>query len=486
MLAARDQENLVHGHHAAAAAKPLNQGIKQLAPKTPGNRPAKTPLKVPLNDENGTNIFGGGKKTIGKGNENAIFGPSKGGKAESKAFVTPMGTNHLIATKEAFRITILIALATGNRNRAPLGAKTTNAKTKAFHIPAPAPIDVGQGKTVQKSVSARKPKPKVSHPESTKLEDILADKEALADREIEYMPPNPRDLPDFPDDYYAVDLSVLQGPHKTAGWMESFRDHEGLTYFERKEMEEKTLYDWLDKKQMADNQLAIDSRPVSCLCDPECWEGECKQSIAQRKKAQETYKQTIAVIGANPPGSEKESIKAKGPTMGTSKAAAAALSHPKRSALSTKAPGNPTAQAKKSTPLFLRGKKTPAPTNPSSMRHNAAIAASKTTLGYSKGRATSATMRKTVLPGKENEVPEVTRNYGFAPAEFIRRYGVPKYGSEKWVECKMAGCFDPDDEDRVKAVKKEEDDLGESIKANDDAIADYFREEAEKDFVLEF
>ena len=87
---------------------------------------------------------------------------------------------------------VLIALVLGTRNRAPLGAKTTNAKTKAFQTPAPAPIDGGQGKTVQKSVSARKPKPKVSHPETTKLEDILADKEALAGKEIEYMPPNPK------------------------------------------------------------------------------------------------------------------------------------------------------------------------------------------------------------------------------------------------------------------------------------------------------
>lgn len=92
MLAARDQENLIHGHQAAAAAKPLNQGLKQLAPKTPGNKTAKTPLRVPLNDENGTTAFGGGKKTGGKGNENTVFAVKKGGLAESKAFVTPIGT----------------------------------------------------------------------------------------------------------------------------------------------------------------------------------------------------------------------------------------------------------------------------------------------------------------------------------------------------------------------------------------------------------
>ena len=47
MLAARDQENLVHGHHQAAASKPLNQ-----ITKTPGNKYQKTPLRIPLQDEN--------------------------------------------------------------------------------------------------------------------------------------------------------------------------------------------------------------------------------------------------------------------------------------------------------------------------------------------------------------------------------------------------------------------------------------------------
>lgn len=96
MFAARDQENLVYGHQATAAAKPLNQGIKQLPPKTPGNKTAKTPIRLPLNDENGLNAFGGGKQTLGKGNENAIFGAKPGGAGEGKAFVTPMGrcSNH--------------------------------------------------------------------------------------------------------------------------------------------------------------------------------------------------------------------------------------------------------------------------------------------------------------------------------------------------------------------------------------------------------
>jgi hypothetical protein len=78
MLALRDQENLVNTHHTAAAAKPLNQGVNKLPPKTPG----KTPFKVPLNDEN--NLVAFGKRTI-KGNR------QENGKPGKDAFVTPMG-----------------------------------------------------------------------------------------------------------------------------------------------------------------------------------------------------------------------------------------------------------------------------------------------------------------------------------------------------------------------------------------------------------
>ena len=95
MLAARDQENLVHGHQQAAASKPLNQGTRQLAPKTPGNKAPKTPFKLPLNDENRPGIFGAGKsgfKNNGKGDENAVTVARKGGLGDKDAFKTPMGT----------------------------------------------------------------------------------------------------------------------------------------------------------------------------------------------------------------------------------------------------------------------------------------------------------------------------------------------------------------------------------------------------------
>lgn len=93
MFATRDQENLVHGHQQVAASKPLNQGTRSLQPKTPGNRFPKTPLKLPLNDENAP---GGGLG--GKGSVLGTKGKGLGGKdstIDKNAFITPMGKNFL-------------------------------------------------------------------------------------------------------------------------------------------------------------------------------------------------------------------------------------------------------------------------------------------------------------------------------------------------------------------------------------------------------
>ncbi|KAL8713563.1 MAG: hypothetical protein Q9220_002425 [cf. Caloplaca sp. 1 TL-2023] len=462
MLAARDQENLVHGHQAAAAAKPLNQGIKQLAPKTPGNKATKTPFKLPLNDENGANMFVGGKKIIGNGNEDTLFGHKKNAIGENKAFITPMGP----------------------RNRAPLGMKTTNAKAKAFQTPALAPAEHDIGKTNKKSISARKPKPKISHPESTKLQDILANKEALAEREVEYMPPKPKDLPDVPDDGFDdLDFSILRQPYAAAQAYDHIvnqPDAEGLSLNQRRELKEKTVNDWWIKKGELESTLAAESDPLSCMCYPECWGDECIQSVAQRKEAQENFKKAIVALGPKPFTDAAKSSKPKGPSIGTSRAAVSALANPKRPALGSKPQAKNTAPIKKSLPFLSREKQIPLPNNPSAARHATATAASRTTMGYSKGRATSATMRRTILPGKENQVPEKIPDYSLEPAAFIKRYGVPRYGSDKWHECKLAGCLDGN----LKPTAYEEE-LGEAVKANDEALAKYFREEAEKDFVLE-
>lgn len=92
LFIARDQENLVHTHQQTAASKPLNQGLKQLPPKTPG----QTPFRRGLNNENNPGLFtgkgafknGGGLGGGAGGGENTVLRTGKTGKQD---LITPMG-----------------------------------------------------------------------------------------------------------------------------------------------------------------------------------------------------------------------------------------------------------------------------------------------------------------------------------------------------------------------------------------------------------
>lgn len=88
-------------------------------------------------------------------------------------------------------------------------------------------------------------------------------------------------------------------------------------------------------------------------------------------------------------------------------------------------------------------KKTRIPTNPSSMRNTAAAAAtSKTTVGYTKGRCVSATVREHQVKQKKSESPQPS----LSPETYMRLYGPPPLGSEMWFRCKAAGCLDDTEE----------------------------------------
>lgn len=87
MLAAHHNQENVYTHQAGASKQ-------QLQAKTPGARFPKTPLKVPLNDENATNVFGGKSVLRTKGKDENTMTVAKGGNAAGKqgrAMMTPAG-----------------------------------------------------------------------------------------------------------------------------------------------------------------------------------------------------------------------------------------------------------------------------------------------------------------------------------------------------------------------------------------------------------
>ncbi|KAI0379950.1 hypothetical protein F5Y04DRAFT_258784 [Hypomontagnella monticulosa] len=204
MLAARDQENLAFNRQNGAALKQQQgQSKRQLQPNTPGTRYAKTPLKIPLNDENAAHATGGAKSILAprtRGNENTIM--SKGLKGS---------TTSNLATPSA-------------RSRAVLGDKTTNAKAKAGQSVNVKSVVREIEKSQPKAPGTLRPKQKTPHAELQKLEVHTEETDPLSEEEVEYCPPKPKDLPYesdvFPDG--ALNLDVLKRENMFKGYYDHY------------------------------------------------------------------------------------------------------------------------------------------------------------------------------------------------------------------------------------------------------------------------
>ncbi|GKT49285.1 uncharacterized protein ColSpa_09466 [Colletotrichum spaethianum] len=171
MLAIRD-ENAVN----AAQAARLAPGKGQLAPKTPGARYPKTPLKIPLNDEN---AVGGAKTVLAPKSNGNIQGTVK-----KQNLVTPSET----------------------RARAPLGNKTTNAKARSTQNAGGKDLE----KTQTKPTTTKKLKQRSPSVGPLKLE-VRNDQAGPAEEpDVEYAPPPAMDLP-YESDVFPDGVLTFEG-----------------------------------------------------------------------------------------------------------------------------------------------------------------------------------------------------------------------------------------------------------------------------------
>ncbi|KAI2641820.1 hypothetical protein GGS26DRAFT_537035 [Hypomontagnella submonticulosa] len=361
MLAARDQENLAFNRQNGAALKQQQgQAKRQLQPNTPGARYAKTPLRVPLNDENAAHATGGAKSILAprtRGNENTIM--SKGPKG--------LG-NSSLATPSA-------------RSRAPLGDKTTNAKAKAGQS-----VNVKSAireieKSQSKAPGTIRPKQKTPHAELQKLEVHSEETDPLSEEEIEYCPPRPKDLPYqsdvFPDG--ALNLDVLKRENLFKGYYDHYYnpvDENGVSLAD-KELEQR------NKKAMEDCDRRIKE-------DMDNFEWSIQGELKAKKKA------TIKPAPALNPVTKRPTAN-RAPSTIKSKKAADALSMDettkslqRKAARSVELSKAPTKKATSlSIPTFKRQPSVQVQGIPkkSSMEIEAN---SRTTIGYNKGRSTAS------------------------------------------------------------------------------------------------
>jgi hypothetical protein len=341
--------------------------------------------------------------------------------------------------------------------------KTTNAKTKALQTPAVPVLDKDPIKTQTKPTSARRQKPKVSHAEATKLNIHGDDNGPLEEREPEYCPPKSTPLPYesdvFPDG--CLDYDILKEPSLMRAWQNCYRnpvDENGISLKEKqfeaefakahKNAEEKIL------KQMEEMEWTIGDVPETFK------NLRLKESAGQRKDIINKNVNKNSV----PPG--------KGPATITSRKAVSALSvAPKAPLAAAKLSGMATT-SKTGTSFLARGKKVaaPVPVNPSAMRHIAAAAASKSTIGYTKGRSASSAlkMRTVGLPLPSSNLSDGS-DTTITPTSYAQKQGL-EAENEDWRRLTFLGVFDADDEDLEPGLRGV---LPECLRRDEDAEVDF-------------
>ena len=114
-------------------------------------------------------------------------------------------------------------------------------------------------------------------------------------------------------------------------------------------------------------------------------------------------------------------------------------------------------------------------------------------MGYSKGRAASASLRtkNSILPPTKKEAGDLSAiahaqdepDTTLPPAAYIARYGVPRVGTEMWMLCRRLGCFEGEEQGESEEVEIGERD-GDGLGGVE--LVDVGREEAEEEFVLTF
>jgi hypothetical protein len=253
--------------------------------------------------------------------------------------------------------------------------KTTNAKARAFQTPAPLS---GSAKTQKISPRLRRPKVKV-------LQQELQDEEQDDVPEVEYMPPKEVPLPDNIDDDMPPinwDFPQFKGANMTRNahrlYLNPIED-DGRTKRER-EYQESLIR---DKKKTNEDFDALFA-DIMAKETAEAFghlEAEFPKKTAPKEEAP---KKTVVKTG---PLQKKTAA----PSTVKARSAATVLSSASKSGFNA-----PTASARARVPISQTSSKKPVniAMDPSATRNAAAAAASKSTIGYAKGRATGPTGRK--------------------------------------------------------------------------------------------
>ncbi|KAJ6787557.1 hypothetical protein PWT90_00640 [Aphanocladium album] len=350
MLAAhRDQENLVHARQV-----PTKQ-----QPKTPGPRYPKTPLgRFAKNDENMPTAFTGKNMLVGTA-KNTVNG---------KLTAKPAGQRQALATP------------LGNQSRAPLGNKTTNAKAR----PSQSAAGKGKGKPIEASQTkpgTQRPKQRQTGLAAPKFEVQLDNKNRITEEEPEYAPPAPAPLP-YQSDVLPEGGLTFEGLKKEyllKGYYENFYnpvDEHGISRLDKAFDDE--------MRSALDKAVEHNDREFEALDWGVPEAEESKVPIPTTTVPRNTTSRADSHRGRVPTPSDR-----KLQTMSSRRAASALAIHSDRagSALSSRATSSKRPLA------VISQARTAKPSVIEPLGTTTGEAASRTTIGYSKGRTASSMMR---------------------------------------------------------------------------------------------
>ncbi|KAL0465790.1 hypothetical protein QR685DRAFT_126651 [Neurospora intermedia] len=384
LRAHQDQENRI-AHQAGNA--------KQLPGKTPGALYPKTPLKVPLNDENTTRVFAG-KGTIAKGDN---------------VFTKGTGANMMTPAPRTAR--------------APLGNKTTNAKARAAQQTGGGKELGGDLKSTVKPTTTLRQKQAAPQTQDSKL-DVHADIKPKNDgeEEIEYCPPPAQDLPYESDilPAHALTFESLKPENMFKGYYEYYYkklDDNGMTAKER-EMAERQQRDFA----RGDEQIKKDMEEFD-------WSiGDIPESKDLLKKAQVD----AAAVSCSGETKKTGRLPSRPPSTLVARRAASALSHTSARERSISRPqvnSKPSLTAVNKGSLFARK---PSLSNASHARtlskdRPISSATSRNTLGYSRGRSVSEAARPASAAASHQQ------QSGPRPRPFSRTSSLVSNGSDNTI-----------------------------------------------------
>ncbi|KXJ93167.1 hypothetical protein Micbo1qcDRAFT_232769 [Microdochium bolleyi] len=373
MFAPRDENLAFHRQNNAA--------MKQLQ-KTPGARYPKTPMRVPLNDENAAHAIKGAKSIAGPrigGNENILTAKANKGLNKSQ-FVTPMEP----------------------RSRAVLGDKTTNAKAKGLQSVNVKSAVRQLEQTNSKAPATGRPKQKQPGTETQRLQVHTEVDDPLSEEEPEYCPPKPVDLPYesdvFPDGVLTFD--ALKPENMFKGYYQHYFnpiDEDGVSLS--------------DKRLAESTKRALEEGDRRIKEDMDSFEWATERELREESAAAQQKAVNLPVLRGDPvKRTNARAPLARGSASGTlSRKAASSLaiddatrSLQRRTAMAAKQANVPPKKTGLVIPRFASMKptpsKAPAPVARTTLERRGIEAASRSTIGFNKGRNTSSMLHHGTAP----------------------------------------------------------------------------------------